>query len=109
MSVAITFCDKTEHECRKDKHDDSFFHRSEAECLPRLIQFGVPLQFLACSFCRDRTISMTHNGGSQQEATACKTLPISKCGEFLFHCTERPLLGNIAGLDEKSSWNSPIN
>lgn len=42
MGVAITFCDKTEHEGREDKHDDSCFGRSEAEPLPRLIQFEAP-------------------------------------------------------------------
>ena len=42
MGVAITLCDKTEHERREDKHDDSCFGRSEAEPLPRLIQFEAP-------------------------------------------------------------------
>jgi hypothetical protein len=37
MGVAITLCYDTEHERRKDKHDDSFFGRSEPESLPRLI------------------------------------------------------------------------
>jgi hypothetical protein len=43
MGVAITLCHKTEHERRENKHDYSFFHRSEAESLPRLIQFGAPV------------------------------------------------------------------
>jgi hypothetical protein len=43
MGVAITFCDKTEHERRKDKCNYSFFHRSEAKPLSRLIQFEAPL------------------------------------------------------------------
>ena len=42
MGVAITFCDKTEHERGEDKHDDSCFGRGEAEPLPRLIQFEAP-------------------------------------------------------------------
>jgi hypothetical protein len=42
MGVAVTFCDKTEHEGGEDKHDDSCFGRSEAEPLPRLIQFEAP-------------------------------------------------------------------
>jgi len=42
MGVAITFCDKTEHERRENKHDDSCFSRSKAESLSRLIQFEVP-------------------------------------------------------------------
>lgn len=58
MRVAITLCYKTEHEGRENKHDHSFFHRSEGEPLPRLIEFEAPqsLQFLACSFFRKRTI-----------------------------------------------------
>jgi hypothetical protein len=39
MGVAITFCDKTEHERRDNKHDDSLFGRSETKSLPRLIEF----------------------------------------------------------------------
>jgi hypothetical protein len=51
MGVAITLCDKTEHERRQKKHDDSLFSSSEAESLPRLIQFSpVPLHFSVCSF-----------------------------------------------------------
>jgi hypothetical protein len=42
MGVAITLCHKTEHERRENKYDHSFFHRSEAQPLPRLIQFGAP-------------------------------------------------------------------
>ena len=42
MGVAITLCHKTEHERRENKHDHSFFHRSKAQLLPRLIQFGAP-------------------------------------------------------------------
>jgi hypothetical protein len=42
MGIAITFCDKTENEHRQNKHDDSFFGSSEAEPLPRLIQFETP-------------------------------------------------------------------
>jgi len=51
MGVAITLCDQTEYERRENKHDHLFFGGSEAEPLPRLIQFAVPFQFLACSFC----------------------------------------------------------
>jgi hypothetical protein len=43
MGVAITLCHKTEHERRENKHDHSFFSRSEAEPLPRLIQFEAPV------------------------------------------------------------------
>jgi hypothetical protein len=39
MSVTITFCNKTEHERRQNKRHDLFLRRSEAEPLPRLIQF----------------------------------------------------------------------
>jgi len=42
MGIAITFCDKTKHERRQNKYDDSFFGSSEAEPLPRLIQFETP-------------------------------------------------------------------
>jgi hypothetical protein len=37
MGIAITLCNKTEHECRENKHDHSFFGGSEAESLARLI------------------------------------------------------------------------
>jgi hypothetical protein len=42
MGVAITLRYKTEHERGENKHDYSFFGRSEAESLPRLIQFEAP-------------------------------------------------------------------
>jgi hypothetical protein len=42
MGIAITFCDKTQQERRQNKHDDSLFSSSEAESLPRLIQFEAP-------------------------------------------------------------------
>ena len=42
MGVPITFRDETEHECRENKHDHSFFGRREAISLPRLIQFKAP-------------------------------------------------------------------
>jgi hypothetical protein len=42
MGIAITFRDKTKHERRQNKYDDSFFDSSEAEPLPRLIQFETP-------------------------------------------------------------------
>ena len=42
MGVAIAFVDKTEHEHRENKYDHSFFGRSEAESLPRFIQFKAP-------------------------------------------------------------------
>jgi hypothetical protein len=47
MDSAITFCDETEQKRREYKQDDSFFCRSKAEPLPRLIEFGAParLQF----------------------------------------------------------------
>jgi hypothetical protein len=45
MDFAITFCDDTEHERRKDKRNNSFLRRSEAESLPRLIQFEAPAFF----------------------------------------------------------------
>jgi hypothetical protein len=72
MGVAITFRGKTERERRENKHDHSLFGRSEAEPLPHLIPFGPPVllqptfrsQFLACSFCRGRTIPLTHKGGT---------------------------------------------
>jgi hypothetical protein len=37
MGVAITLCYETKHERRENKHDHSFFGRSEAESLPRFI------------------------------------------------------------------------
>jgi hypothetical protein len=43
MGVTITLCNKTERERCENKHDDSLFGRSEAEPLPRLIQFGPPV------------------------------------------------------------------
>jgi hypothetical protein len=46
MGVAITFCNDPKHERRKNKHHDSLFRRSEAESLPRFIQFEVPFQRL---------------------------------------------------------------
>jgi len=56
MGVAITFCDNTEHERRENKHDDLFFGRSEAESLPRLIQFEAP------AFCNhERTLTDTNS------------------------------------------------
>jgi hypothetical protein len=56
MGVAITFCDNTEHERRENKHDDSFFGRSEAESLPRLIQSEAP------AFCNhERTLTDTNS------------------------------------------------
>jgi hypothetical protein len=39
MRVAVTFCDQTEHECRKNEHSYSFFHWSEAESLPHFNEF----------------------------------------------------------------------
>ncbi len=52
MDVAITLCNKAEHERRKNKHNYSFFCRGEAESLPRLIHFEapMPLQLSVCSF-----------------------------------------------------------
>jgi hypothetical protein len=51
MGVAITLCDETKRERREDKHDYSFFGRSEAESLPRLIQFEAHSVFqLRCNF-----------------------------------------------------------
>jgi hypothetical protein len=41
MRIAITFCNKTEHERRKNKYQNSFLHGREAEPLYRPIQFGV--------------------------------------------------------------------
>jgi len=37
MRIPITFCHKTEHERRQNKHDHSFLGGREAESLPRLI------------------------------------------------------------------------
>ncbi len=45
MSVAITFCDETQHKCREYEYYNTLFGRSEAESLPRLIQFGTPVPF----------------------------------------------------------------
>jgi hypothetical protein len=39
MGVAITLCDETKYERRKDKHDNSLFDRGKAESLPDLIEF----------------------------------------------------------------------
>ena len=67
MGVAVTLCDETNHEHRENEHDYSFFGSSEAESLPCFIQFEtpVPLQFLPCSFWRDRTIPLTRKGSTQ--------------------------------------------
>jgi len=84
MRVPITLCHETENERRENKHHHSFFGGSEAESLPRLIQFRTPVLRQPCSFHRDRTIPLTHNGGIQQGAASFKTLAISKNGEFTF-------------------------
>jgi hypothetical protein len=42
MSVAITFCDQTERECRDNEDDDSFFRWSEAESVPHFIEAKAP-------------------------------------------------------------------
>jgi hypothetical protein len=42
MSVAITFCDQTEHERRENKHSYSLFRWSEAESLPHFIEPEAP-------------------------------------------------------------------
>ncbi len=39
MGIAITFCDETNYERRKDKHDNSLFGRGKAESLPDLVEF----------------------------------------------------------------------
>jgi hypothetical protein len=39
MGVAITLCDETKYERRKDKHDNSLFGRGKAQFLPDLIEF----------------------------------------------------------------------
>jgi hypothetical protein len=39
MGIAITLCDETKYERRKDKHDNSLFGRGEAQSLPDLIEF----------------------------------------------------------------------
>jgi hypothetical protein len=49
MPVAITFCNKTEHERRKNKYHNSFFHGREAEPLYHPIQFGVLLHLVFLS------------------------------------------------------------
>jgi hypothetical protein len=57
-----------------------------------LIEFEapVPLQFSVCSFCWDRTIPLTNNGGIQQAVASSKTLAISKSDEFtVFVAAER--------------------
>jgi hypothetical protein len=45
MTVAITFRDETEQNCRENEHDHSFLHRSKAEPLPDLIKFEMPFLF----------------------------------------------------------------
>jgi hypothetical protein len=45
MSVAITFCDKTEHECTENKRQDSFFLGGEPESFPETIEFETPARF----------------------------------------------------------------
>jgi hypothetical protein len=48
MGVAITFGDKTEHECGKNKYGDLFLLGSETEHLPRLLQnAGAPNWIIA--------------------------------------------------------------
>jgi len=39
MGVAITLCDETNYERRKDKHDNSLFVRGKAQSLPDFIEF----------------------------------------------------------------------
>ena len=45
MSLAVTFCDQTEHERPKNEHGYSSFHRSEAESLPHFNEFETPVLF----------------------------------------------------------------
>jgi hypothetical protein len=60
MGVAITLCHKTEHERRENKHDHSFFHRSEAQPLPRLIQFET------LAFCNHESTPIGTNSKNDQ-------------------------------------------
>jgi hypothetical protein len=71
VGVAITLCNQAKQERRNNKYDHSFFRRSEADPLPRLIQVKAPvfLQFLACSFFRDRTIRLTHKESARPDET----------------------------------------
>jgi hypothetical protein len=58
MGVAITFCNKTQHEGGDDKQNNAFLHGSKPKSLPHLIQFAAPgLQFIACSFWRVPNVS----------------------------------------------------
>jgi hypothetical protein len=72
--------------------------------LPQLIEFEapVPLQFLASSFFRDRTIPLTQKRGTEQEAASSKTLAISKGGEF----TVFVVTGRNAGLATVQPFNA---
>jgi hypothetical protein len=45
MRVAITFCNQTEHERRKNENGYSFFCGCEAESLAQLIEFETPALF----------------------------------------------------------------
>jgi hypothetical protein len=86
MRIAITFGDDANHERCENKHLDSLFGRSEAEPLPRMIQFGPPVllqptfrsQFLACSFCCGRTIALNSKGSIAQGEASSKTQATSK-------------------------------
>jgi len=45
MSVAITFCDQTEHERRENEHSYSFFRRSQTQSLPHCVELETPVLF----------------------------------------------------------------
>ena len=86
MPIAITLGNDANQDRRENKHDNSLFGRSEAEPLPRLIQFGRPVllqpifrsQFLAGSFCCGRTIALNSKGGISQGKASSKTQATSK-------------------------------
>jgi hypothetical protein len=64
MGVAITLCNDTQHKRHKNKHHHSFLRRSEAESLPRFIQFWVPFQFLGCCSIEQKIDCMMHSNFS---------------------------------------------
>jgi hypothetical protein len=88
MGIAITLGNKPEDERRDNEQYHSFFGGSEAESLPRLIQFGACFQFLAVfSGPNDTTDAQAANPTSRGSS---KTLAIFKSGGFtVFGITEQ--------------------
>ena len=51
MRVAITFCNQSQHERRRNEYNYPSFSRREAEFLPHFIEFETPALFNHEDFC----------------------------------------------------------